>query len=1373
MRATDVDPEDLQALLAELSTVGGHIDQEQNLLTARPATRRVGRGVVAGMSSVPTGSFSHGSAPTPSSAVGGGGGGAALASGPSSTEGLSLPPSTQGGSTWSVPPPPRSTGFSSYSTVGLGEAEQSHRAYITPLNVRLAPLGSSASDRAGKTVSPVPPPPRGAAPSSRAAERPRVATNPPSSVAPLSPPLGGILPLPALSGGAVSKGPGVIPSVESFVGAGPLGDRKPLRGPPESSAADPRLPSPFASSSAASSALPPTSGGRSRIPPATTTPGVFVGEAEEEEEDRLTYRESNFLPIMCARYLHPVGITPPPSWGHTLTPLAAAGSQLLLFGGMQIRTDEALFAPLRSSNEHVAGPPSRARPSEYDPSSASSHGSSVVMLFHTNEIAWEPLAVFSGEPPAPRHSHAACGYDGHCLVVFGGQSVTDSGRLFGDVHLFNVHEHSWKCLWEFSATATAGKKNIPTPRYGHSMVLRHNRLYIYGGRVHRSTNNSRNENTTKETSRGKSSSSSSSLTSSGSANLSWASSQEVYVFSLDSRKWKRRLRIEKRAPADGENTKRGSGTTGGSSTTPLADEDCPPPRAFHAACIKEPYMYINGGEGPEGAVYNDTWCVDLSAASNRGAEGNRSSAAQKIKSTDRNKEKSKEEGMQWKCLHAGQSVDAISRSRHHLFVAGEALLAVGGCGTNGGANGPVFSDRLTGKFLNFAAVLPIPFFSFVKPSSALLPSVTGEQGGGAGGQASSSSFRPLWMPVAMGNSSIVTPSKRSFAAALCGGFVYLFGGQSGSEPATNGMIRFLAADGYTTSDLRGSASGNDEALRNVLLSLRVKEKPFSGGGGGGTGPGMEEDGGVAPSLPYDTYAMAGTYGAVVAGHHDRSLLVGLHRSIVRARAPKFWEDLIACRSDPLSLPRTAVPTRTPPSMPKDGVDETAPRGKDSGAGDALDAWMHHSALPSSPPTQDPSHAPLSSSAAVIRERGEGGKTQGESNARGLSTLKVYYTVGTSRVAGLPIAVGMEELRALVYYLYCADLPTWFSPLLEEEEEEMNGEEGIPIRSEDGAAKAVGTVSGHLDTKERLRVSLHTLVQLATTYELPMLQQLSEAYQSGKRLAVERIRMASAVVLRADLLHLLETGNGATVTVLFADPHTKEQSSHVLHPAILMSASSFFADLLSPLYGGFKTQFQIGPVVAKVTIATHQASGREGGRADDHDYGNVEEASVHATELLTSTSKRSIIVGPISISKLAVLPILRFMYSQVLQVPKCLAYSTMLGANQLDLPLLRGYCESVVAREEVTYDSCCGFYHLSKKYQTSLLEEMSLLTAVSGYSTVRYTPGFKNLSPEDQQCIDDVVKELGSSSWSPPPAPTNELKTAETYAERWKSSAGVR
>ncbi|ESS68657.1 hypothetical protein TCDM_02594 [Trypanosoma cruzi Dm28c] len=187
---------------------------------------------------------------------------------------------------------------------------------------------------------------------------------------------------------------------------------------------------------------------------------------------------------MCARYINPAGITPRARWGHTLTPMQ--GQKLLLFGGMEIEEGEtaSLF--------------------EYD----------------THHISWDPVCVSGSVTPTPRTNHAACASGGRWLYISGG--TTDRGtRVLGDLYCYDISTQEWTCLWEYGGSSTRSKHE-PTPRFGHSMVSWEDRLYIFGGKTPK-----RDQGDSQST-----------------QHVTVAST-DVYVFSLTSRKWKRRIHAGK------------------------------------------------------------------------------------------------------------------------------------------------------------------------------------------------------------------------------------------------------------------------------------------------------------------------------------------------------------------------------------------------------------------------------------------------------------------------------------------------------------------------------------------------------------------------------------------------------------------------------------------------------------------------------------------------------------------------------------------------------------------------------------------------------------------------------------------------------------
>lgn len=689
-------------------------------------------------------------------------------------------------------------------------------------------------------------------------------------------------------------------------------------------------------------------------------------------------------------------------------------------------------------------------------------------------------------------------------------------------------------------------------------------------------------------------------------------------------------------------------------------------------------MYINGGSGTHGEVLSDTWQLDLTSGG-------------------------------WRCLHQGIGADAIPREKHSLFVCGEALLLVGGCSPS------MFNERVAGKFSSFVAVLPL-----VPP-----PPRTPEE-------APAGDVMPCWIPVAMGNVSIVAPSKKSFGAAFGGGFVYVFGGMSGAEPATNSTVRFLAADGYVSADARATTAANDLALRSMLQQLRERSL-----------------------APYDTFLVpsscvnAGGGGGEKKEEVDWSATsvtgaVGLHRALLQQRAPQLWAALQECRSEPCVPGCGLLPSHALRSQ-RASVGEPAASAHTGGnsamgtGGDVVDALM-----------REMGNTPRKSSAATVTTSGGDASASAATASSSSGVATMYFTNGTARVKGLAQPLTPELLSCLADYLVWGGLRGEYRLLLEEEEESREPHTGAAAPATvsaggatsktEGAAAGGGVIAVE---RARLESIVSALRTVAATYHLPSLQELCEALLAGDRRRVQKARALCTAALRKDVVELLNTCAGATMTVLFVDPHTKQQSAHALHPFLLTSASTFFADLLRPLLSGDRSTFQIGPVAAKLTGAAG-----------------------------ATASKRAILVGPVSMPRLAVPNILRFLYSQELRVPRETAFETMLGAHQLGLPLLQAYCEAVVAREEVNYDTCCSFFSLARKYAASLLEEMSLLTAVSGYAEVKHTMAYLGLSEEEKQSIDVVVAELGSDTWVPPPQPTQELKPASTYEARFNAASAT-
>ena len=227
-------------------------------------------------------------------------------------------------------------------------------------------------------------------------------------------------------------------------------------------------------------------------------------------------------------------------------------------------------------------------------------------------------------------------------------------------------------------------------------------------------------------------------------------------------------------------------------------------------------------------------------------------------------------------------------------------------------------------------------------------------------------------------------------------------------------------------------------------------------------------------------------------------------------------------------------------------------------------------------------------------------------------------------------------------------------------------------------------------------------------------------------------------LSLDLQSILDNEVQTSATVLFHDPHTDKQIAHSVHPFMVMHNCPVLRSLLKPLVDGTKQSNQQGTVLAK-----SGASGSKG-------------------------SRRGLIIGPVRIPLLSVKPVLRYLYTLQFDVSAEAAFPTLLAAHTLQLPLLQAYCESIVSRQQVNFDTCCEFLALSLNYDACLLEELSLLTAAVGFDTVSKTSQFNLQSSAVRSRIEKVAKEL-KGKWVPPPAAQTEQKSAEVYARRFSSS----
>ncbi|KAG8348973.1 Galactose oxidase central domain [Trypanosoma vivax] len=539
---------------------------------------------------------------------------------------------------------------------------------------------------------------------------------------------------------------------------------------------------------------------------------------------------------------------------------------------------------------------------------------------------------------------------------------------------------------------------------------------------------------------------------------------------------------------------------------------------------------------------------------------------------------------------------------------------------------------------------------------------------------------PCWIPLAIGNVAVVAPYKKSFGAAFSGGFVHVLGGVDSGGPVSNTMVRFLATDGYVWNDYHNGNDAGGSGSRHACTECS-SSKMRSVREGGNT-------------VTFDTYIFPRAWEGDATIDATASRPFGVHRALLQQRAPKLWKDLTGCRT---GLVSTQSKNMT-----------VLPFGLDC----------------------------LTNCSEVGEERDE--KVRGidgsgsEVAITNMAEVTAYYTVGNSRVKGLCITLSSEQLKYLIEYIYCGDVS--FHMLSDGVEDEDDSDDKAILMSDAYVQRA--------HAPEVLEF-IGGLRHAAETYDLNPLLELCDAFllHSGSRLM--EAREHSFKQLYGDLLCLLESGSGATATVLFVDPHTKQQVAYSLHPFILMSSNTLFNDLLRPLMSGEKMMFQVGTVTARLTASGLRAA---------------------------SCSKRGIVIGPVPVPYMAVGPIIRYLYTGKLHIPREAVFSTMLGARRLGIPALQAYCESILAREEVNYDTAAHFYTLAGKYQAPLLQEIALLTAVLGYASVRHTTGMKELSAHEAREIAAVAQELGTDTRMAPPKPINVAKTRVEYKARWNASS---
>ena len=94
---------------------------------------------------------------------------------------------------------------------------------------------------------------------------------------------------------------------------------------------------------------------------------------------------------------------------------------------------------------------------------------------HLPSCTWKRIEC-TGDIPTPRVSHQGI-VDGDCLMVFGGSNVPFGQSNTNDFYICDLRTHKWTLLPTTCALAT----DMPTPRYGHTMVKRRHELYVFAG----------------------------------------------------------------------------------------------------------------------------------------------------------------------------------------------------------------------------------------------------------------------------------------------------------------------------------------------------------------------------------------------------------------------------------------------------------------------------------------------------------------------------------------------------------------------------------------------------------------------------------------------------------------------------------------------------------------------------------------------------------------------------------------------------------------------------------------------------------------------------------------------------------------------------
>ena len=84
----------------------------------------------------------------------------------------------------------------------------------------------------------------------------------------------------------------------------------------------------------------------------------------------------------------------------------------------------------------------------------------------------------TGKGPSPRFYHSACVFKNY-FIVHGGRNDTQYNEslktvALNDLHLLDIKTNTWNTVAIFT-------DEVPTERWGHSMVATNNKLMIFGG----------------------------------------------------------------------------------------------------------------------------------------------------------------------------------------------------------------------------------------------------------------------------------------------------------------------------------------------------------------------------------------------------------------------------------------------------------------------------------------------------------------------------------------------------------------------------------------------------------------------------------------------------------------------------------------------------------------------------------------------------------------------------------------------------------------------------------------------------------------------------------------------------------------------------